>query len=96
MDEKTIKLADGTTIQNCGAGYVDGYLWIYPALTMKETAGLFLDEEKTAEILYIVDGKTIRYKGYTDCILLNAVPGGVRVQMTGGTEPERIINTEQN
>lgn len=83
MDERTITLADGTVI-HCGAGYADGYLWIYPEMTMREAAGLFLDEEKTAVILYARDGMTTRYEGFTECVLMNAVPGGVRIQMTGG------------
>ena len=52
-------------------------------MTMKEAASLFLDEEKTAVILYEFEGAVIRYEGFTDCMLMNVVPGGLRIMMTG-------------
>lgn len=78
-DEREIVLADGTRIPGCGAGMADGNLWIYPEMTMKEAAALFLEEEKTRSILYRRSGETIVYTGFTECIMLNAVPGGIRV-----------------
>ena len=84
-DEREIVLADGTRIPGCGAGMADGQLWIYPEMTMKEAAALFLEEEKTAEILYRRDGESILYTGFTECILMNAVPGGLRIQLVRKT-----------
>lgn len=78
-DEREIILADGTRIPGCSAGLADGNLWIYPEMTMKEAAALFLEEGKTNSILYRRSGEHIVYTGYTECIMLNAVPGGVRV-----------------
>ena len=84
MNEQQIILADGTVLNNCGAGFDDFSLWIYPAMTMKEAADLFLDEEKTGTIIHrrSEESQTI-YTGFTDCILMNVVPGGLRIQMTG-------------
>ena len=82
-DERRIILADGTILEDCGAGYDGATFWIYPEMTMKAAADLFLDEVKTAVITYERGGETIQYIGFTDCILMNVVPGGLRIQMTG-------------
>lgn len=95
MDGREIMLNDGTVLSGCGAGYADGTLWIYPEMTMKEAAPLFLDEEKTAAIIYRRDDEAVRYTGFTDCILMNAVPGGLRIQMTGtDTHAEEVNENE--
>lgn len=94
MEEKTITLADGTVIDGCGAGYADGDLWIYPEMTMKEAAGLFLEEEKTQTIVYSRGGEVITYIGFTDCIMMNVVPGGLRIMLTG-TDTQIIHGDEQ-
>ena len=83
MNEQQIILSDGTVLNNCGAGFDDFSLWIYPAMTMKEAADLFLDEEKTGVIIHRRGEDQTTYTGFTDCILMNVVPGGLRIQMTG-------------
>lgn len=89
MEEKKVMLADGTEVLRCGAGLTDGNLWLWPELTMKQAAALFLDEEKTARMTYIRDGESIVFEGYTVCSLLNATPEGVRIMMMqGGNQNE--------
>lgn len=82
MTERTIRLADGTEIEDCDLAY-DGSLWFVCPVTIREAADLFLDESKTERILYARHDIAEVFTGFVDVQLLNVVPGGVRILLTG-------------
>lgn len=71
-------LADGTELEDSYAGYAEGFLWCYlRGLSMAEAGALFLDPEKTAEIIFQYGEMEDVYDGMTDCRILRMDPDGM-------------------
>jgi hypothetical protein len=79
-------LADGTTLENCVAGYAEGFLWLYlTGYTIQQAAALFFDPAKTAHIVFQYGDMKDEYTGFTDCRTLTTnTDGQVSVCMARG------------
>lgn len=90
-ERNCVILADGTKLSNTGCGYSERNLWcwIRDGKGIQECFMLFTDPEKTKNILFRYPGKkSIRYKGFTEFLLIRKVEDGVDVRLTwpdGGT-----------
>lgn len=87
MTDRQLIMMDGTTIDECSVTY-DTSLWIYCPLTMRQAADIFLDTAKTQEIRYVMPDIVKVFRFFTDVQILNVVPGGVRVLLTGENAEE--------
>lgn len=69
MPENKLIFKDGSYIENGRAGYTQGSLWCYaPGYSMAEIAAIFLEPQKTEEIIFRYGGKQDVYEGYTNCV----------------------------
>ena len=86
MEGQRLILKDGTELENCSAGYADGYLWCYLiGLTLQEAAALFFDPAKTDKIIYQFGDMSAEYDGFTVCKSISDNGGGhVSVCMVRG------------
>ena len=84
MEGIRLILNDGTIIENGRAGYAEGCLWCYLiGYTMQQAAMLFLDDSKTARIVFQYGEMEDEYEGYTNCVNIHIdMDGKVSVCMT--------------
>jgi len=62
-------LNDGTVIEGGGAGYADGFLWLYfTGMTFVQASQLFCDAGKTVHIVYQYGEMENAYDGFTECM----------------------------
>lgn len=81
-----LKMADGSELGNCEAGYSQGFLWCFLiGYTLQQAAGIFFDTAKTSLIEFHYGEMTDTYEGFTDCINLGIdVDGKVSVCLKKG------------
>lgn len=81
-----LKLSDGTTIENGTAGLSQGFLWLwFTGYTFSEAAGIFLDPNKTARIIYEYGEMEDEYVGFINCVTIQIdVDGRVSVCLKKG------------
>ena len=96
MNDRRITLADGTQIEDCDLSCDGASIWLVVPLTIREAAGLFLDDEKTGTMIYGRPDGADQYKGFKTPMMLNAVPGACRVQMTGTRVSVKHIEEQED
>ena len=94
MNDNQIILKDGMVIDGCSIAY-ESDLWIYCPLTMKDAAEIFLNEELTDEILFVLPDHIRVFEHFTEAMGLNVVPGGVRVMLTGEDKESHDIPRDE-
>ncbi len=84
MKDRQLVFADGIALDDCSVSYDGaGTLWIYCPLSLRQGAEVFLDEARTVRLVYGLGEARQIYDGFTDPRILNVVPGGLRVMLTG-------------
>lgn len=85
MEGIRLILNDGTIIENGRAGYTEGCLWCYlTGYTMQQVAMLFLDDSKTARIVFQYGEMEDVYEGFTVCKHMMTEEGRIAVCLVKG------------
>lgn len=96
----SLRLADGTILENSSCGGSDHFLWCWISdKSMAECFSIFSDPEKTCEIVASYVTERIIYRGYTDMITLQKADDPmtqteIRVRLTWPEGGEHSIITE--
>ena len=75
---RRVILNDGTIIEDGGAGYDSGILWVhFTGYTMEQTASLFFDNKKTQKIIFQYGEMQDEYEEFTNCFSIQIDMDGV-------------------
>ncbi len=95
--ENTIKLNDGTILDESHCSHYDSSLWCYVSgKTMAECMQIFSNPEKTAEIESYFYAKTYRYIGFTELLLIQKSEDGVNVRLTWPEDGHHSVEVIDN
>ena len=79
---RRIILKDGTTFEDSGCGYADGFLWCYiTGLTLQDVVQTMMNPEKTVKIVYEYGEMSDTYEGFTNMFLIRQSETGCDVCM---------------
>ena len=80
MEGRRTRFSDGTTWENCNAGYADGFLWLYTdGVTLMEALPVVTDAEATETIVYEYGNMSDTYEGFTHLKMIQDRPEGCSV-----------------
>ena len=88
MEGKRLILNGEIVLEDCEAGYADGFLWCFLiGYTIQQAAAMFFDTENTSHIEFQYGEMSDSFEGFTNCTRLMAESDGrVSVCLVRGDE----------
>lgn len=88
MEGRRLILNNDIILEDCEAGYADGFLWCFLiGYTIQQAATMFLDAENTGHIEFQYGEMSDSYEGFTNCTRIMAeADGRVSVCLVRGDE----------
>ena len=78
MEGRRLILNGDIVLEDCWAGYAEGFLWCYlNGYTIQQAAGMFFDPSNTEHIEFQYGEMSDSYDGFTNCIRLMSETGGM-------------------